>query len=195
MKLLGKLKRGLLFVVSAPAGTGKTTLVNKLVQEFSVVKTSISCTTRSPRLGEENGVHYHFMKKEDFEKRIAEDTFFEHVRLYDHYYGTSKVKVEEMLSQGIHVVLVIDTQGALFIKKQYPAILIFIHPPSIEELRRRLINRQTESLEVIEKRLEWSKHELAAASQYDYSIVNEDLETAYDVLRSIFIAEEHRQRV
>lgn len=195
VKLLGNLKRGMLFVVSAPAGTGKTTLVQMLTAEFSCVKTSVSSTTRLPRTGEQHGVHYHFLDTAEFEKKIAEGSFFEHVKLYNDYYGTSQAAVEEMLARGLHVVLVIDTQGALYIKERYPAVLIFIKPPSIEELRRRLIARKTESMEAIEKRLAWSKVELEAASAYDYSIINDELTTAYEVLRSIFIAEEHRQQV
>jgi guanylate kinase len=192
LKLLGNLKEGLVFIVSAPAGTGKTTLVELLTQEFDCVKASISCTTRKPRLGEIPGVHYHFLSTEEFEKKIEEDEFLEYVQLYGYYYGTSKQKVKEEQRKGRHVILTIDTQGALKLKGKYSAAYIFIHPPTYEELRKRLINRQTESLERVEERLLWAKKEMEAAALYDYSIVNDDLKVAYEVLRSILIAEEHR---
>ncbi len=192
--LLGEVKKGLIFVVSAPAGTGKTTLVQRLVKEFPSIIASISYTTRQPREGEVHGVHYHFISETQFEAKIAASDFLEFVKLYGTYYGTSRQWIEEQQNQGKHVILVIDTQGALQLKKQLPAVFIFIRPPSLESLQARLIHRKTETTEMIKKRLAWAKTELEAAEQYDYQIINDDLEIAYQVFRSIFIAECHRVR-
>lgn len=193
MKVLGNLSKGLLFVVSAPAGTGKTTLVQKLVAEFSCVVESLSCTTRAPRLGEIQDVHYHFVDQENFEQKISNGDFLEYVQLYGHYYGTERKWVENQLNKGKHVVLVIDTQGGLKLKQQQvEATFIFILPPSMEALRERLTSRQTEDRQGIEQRIEWAKKELVDGHQYDYQVVNDHLETAYQVLKSILIAKEHR---
>jgi guanylate kinase len=192
--LLGNRGVGLIFVVSAPAGTGKTTLVQRLMQEFPSIIASISYTTRQPREGEIPGVHYHFISDAEFETKIVAGDFLEYVKLYGTYYGTSREWVRGQQYQGKHVVLVIDTQGALQLKGQFPAIFIFVRPPSLESLRERLNQRQTESAEMIEKRLAWAQTELQVAQKYDYEIINDDLEIAYQILRSIFIAECHRIR-
>lgn len=191
-KLLGNLKKGLAFIVSAPAGTGKTTLVNMLIKEFPCVVESISFTTRKCRPEEVPGVHYHFVTEEEFKRKIANNEFLEYVQLYGHYYGTAYHTLLELQQQGKHVILVIDTQGALQLKGKFPAVFIFIKPPSLEKLRQRLTHRSTESAAVIEERLDWAKHEMKAAQEYDYCIVNDELTTSYQVLRSILIAEEHR---
>lgn len=191
-KLLGNLEKGLLFIVSGPAGTGKTSLVNRLLQEFSCVIASISFTTRKMRPGEVSGVNYHFVSREEFEHKVARGDFLEHVSLYGDYYGTAYATVQEKLDAGKHVVLVIDTQGALLLKGKTQGVFIFIKPPSLDTLRQRLLHRKTESVEVIEERLSYAKGEIDAMSHYDYCIVNDDFEIAYQVLRSIFIAEEHR---
>lgn len=192
MKLLGNLKKGLVFVVSAPAGTGKTTLVKMLVEEFSCVKASVSCTTRPPRKGEVPGEDYDFISEQEFEEKIADGDFLEYAKVFDHYYGTCKKSLLKQLEKGKHVILVIDTQGAMQIKKLWPAVYVFILPPSMEELSRRLNSRQTEQPEKIKSRLEWARREVAMAVNYDYQIVNDHLKIAYQVLRSIVIAEEHR---
>lgn len=192
MKLIGNLKKGLIFVVSAPAGTGKTTLVQKLCKEFPTVVQSVSYTTRPRRYNEASGDHYHFVTRDTFEKKIIEDEFLEYVKLYDDYYGTSKKWVENKLELGKHVILVIDTQGALQLVDTLDAQFIFLAPPSLKELKKRLITRNTDSKEAIEKRLEWAKKEMEAAHYYDYLIVNDSLEIAYEALRSVVIAEEHR---
>ena len=191
-KLVGNLKRGLTFVVSAPAGTGKTTLVSMLTREFDTVKMSISCTTRPQREYETDGTHYHFISEEEFVQKIQEGEFLEHVELFGYRYGTSLKHIEEMKSRGFHVVLVIDTQGALQLMDRIDATFIFLLPPSKQELQRRLIDRATEATAVIEKRLEWSEKEIESAKFYEYQIVNDDLTVAYQVLRSIVIAEEHK---
>lgn len=190
--LLGHEIKKQIFVVSAPAGTGKTTLVNKLVEEFPGIIASISYTTRQPRPGEIEGVHYNFISDAAFQAKIAASDFLEYVQLYGTYYGTSRQWIADQQNQGKHIVLVIDTQGALKLKGHLPATFVFIKPPSLEVLRTRLMNRQTESLEMVEKRLEWARQELEAAQQYDYQIINDDLTIAYQILRSIVIAECHR---
>lgn len=192
--LLGNLKKGLLFVISAPAGTGKTTLVQLLTRDFSCVIASISYTTRRPREGEVDGIHYHFISKEEFLKKVKDGDFLEHVELYGDYYGTSRSWVEEKLHQGKHVVLVIDTQGAELLRAKIETVSIFVSPPSSKELERRLKGRQADSDESIERRLAWSIKEMAVKDRYDYLVVNDDLSDAYQVLRSILIAEEHRMR-
>lgn len=194
LKVLCNSDKGLLFIVSAPAGTGKTTLVNRLQKEFPCVIQSLSFTTRPKRTDETDGVDYRFITKQEFEERIERGEFLEYATLYGEYYGTSRVWVEEHLQQGKHVVLVIDTQGALKLMGTLPLATVFILPPSIEELRARLMNRKTESSEVIEKRLSWAEGEIQQSCHYDYVIINDNIDIAYDVLRSIFIAEEHRQK-
>lgn len=192
-RLLGNCEKGRLFIISAPAGTGKTTLVHMLKEEFPCIRQSISYTTRLPRDGEQDGVDYLFVTREEFEKKIEAGDFLEHVELYGTYYGTSKSWVEKHLSRGEHIILVIDTQGAALLKKRTPHLCsIFILPPSLDELHSRLVKRKTESEEAIEKRFVIAKGEMAKSSEYDYTIINDDLAVAYQVLRSIFIAEEHK---
>ena len=193
-KLLGNLSYGLVFVVSAPAGTGKTTLVKMLTKEFDCVKMSISSTTRLPRSHEVDGVDYHFLTEAQFNEKIAADEFLEHVQLFTYQYGTAVADLERMRVKGQHVVLVIDTQGALQLMKKLDAVFIFLLPPSDEELARRLIGRGTEPKEIIVERLQRASKEMELVAHYDYSIVNDDLATAYQALRSIVIAEEHKIR-
>lgn len=190
--VLGTLKKGLVFVVSAPAGTGKTTLVKRLMAEFPEVVLNISFTTRAPREGEVEGQDYHFVSEAKFAEKILASEFLEYVKLYDTYYGSSLNWIAEQRQLGRHVFLVIDTQGAMQIKEHLDAVFIFIRPPSLEILRERLVGRKTESETMVQKRIEWAEQELRVADQYDYQILNEDLETAYQVLRSILIAACHR---
>ncbi len=192
--VLGGLKRGLVFVVSAPAGTGKTTLVRMLQREFPCIVESISYTTRRPRPAEKMGVDYFFVSEDEFAQKLRDGEFLEHANVFNHFYGTSRVFVELQQSLGKHVILVIDTQGAIQLKGHYDATFIFISPPSVEELKMRLYGRKTETNEAAEERLSWAEKEMALASLYDYHIVNKDLDTAYAVLRSVVIAEEHRNR-
>jgi guanylate kinase len=194
-KVLGNKKIGLLFVISAPAGTGKSTLVDRLIHEFpGVIVKSCSSTTRLPRSGELAEEHYDFVTIERFEEKIAQGDFLEYAKVFGNYYGTPKDQVENLLAQGKHVVLVIDTQGALKIKERKDAIFIFMSPPNFEELRRRLFKRRTEDEEKIRERLLWAEQEIAMVSHYDYHLVNDHLDITYQVLRSIFIAEEHKRR-
>ena len=187
-------KKGLLFVVSAPAGTGKTTLVRMLLEEFNRIVGSISFTTREPRTNETPGKDYFFLTKKEFEEKIEQGEFLEYATVFGEYYGTSQTFIDSQLKKGKSVVLVIDTQGAMQIMGKVGATFIFISPPSLEELRVRLYRRESESAEKIELRLSWAEKEMVHASQYDYHIINDQLKVAYDALRSIFIAEEHRNR-
>lgn len=190
--LLGNVKKGLLFVISAPAGTGKTTLVRMLTQEFSSIIESISYTTRQPRPNENSDRDYHFINQSQFETMLSQNEFLEHASVFGEYYGTSRKDVQNLREKGQHVVLIIDTQGAFYLMKKIEAVFIFLSPPSIEELKKRLQSRKADTLEAIEKRLSWAKRELEAAPHYDYHVVNQDLAVAYEILRSIFIAETHR---
>lgn len=191
-KILGNLKRGLLFIVSAPAGGGKTTLVRMLQEEFSCIRPSISCTTRKKREGESNGKDYHFITKEAFFHEIEQDNFLEHVLLFDNYYGTRKKDVEKLLEKGYHVFLVIDTHGTETVRKKCKCVTIFIQPPSIQELEKRLRLRGSETAQSLHLRLQEAERELCARDTYDYLIVNDDRAIAYQALRSIVIAEEHK---
>lgn len=194
-KVLGGVDEGQLFVLSAPAGTGKTTLTERLIAEFPCVVQSLSTTTRAKREGEEEDLHYHFVTKERFLEKIQQGDFLEHAEIYGEYYGTSKSWVEQHKKKGKHVVMVIDTQGAMqLMENGCEATYIFIAPPSIEALEQRLRGRGTETEASIQRRIDWAKHELRQAEHYDYLLVNDDLEVAYVVLKSIFIAEEHKRK-
>lgn len=185
-------KKGQLIIVSAPAGTGKTTLVNMLKEQYpEEVTQSISCTTRPPRKGEIDGKDYVFLTEKAFEEREKQGAFLEHATVFGDKYGTSKDLVDRQREDGKDVILVIDTQGAMQLKKKIEALYIFITPPSLEVLEERLRNRKTESSETLKKRLKWARHEMDQAKYYDYTIVNDDLETAYEALKSIIIAKRH----
>lgn len=191
--VLGNLSYGHLFIVSAPAGTGKTTLVRLLTQEFSSVVESISCTTRTPRLGEVEGKDYFFLTRESFDEKRKRGDFLESAEVFGHYYGTSKEFVEEQRKSGKHVVLVIDTQGATFLQSQkIEATYIFIAPPNLEVLKERLSGRKTENAKELDERLSWARKEMQCTGSYDYLIVNCNLKVAYEVLKSILIAEEYK---
>jgi guanylate kinase len=178
-----------LFVMSAASGAGKTTLKDKVIGEFPDIVYSISATTRKPREGEVNGVHYFFKTKEEFEKLIKEDGLIEWNEVHGNYYGTPKFFVEDMLRQGKRVLFDLDVFGKVNFDKVYPdATGILILPPSEEELERRLRGRGTDSEEVIRLRLENAKKEMEFAKtkgKYEYTIINDDLERAADELRAI----------
>jgi len=193
-KVLGNCKKGLTFVISAPAGTGKTTLVEMLKREFSCVRTTISYTTRAKRPQEVHGIDYYFVSVDEFEKKSKNGDFIEEVTLFSHRYGTAREEIERLQKEGFHVVLVIDTQGVQLLKKKCELVCIFIAPPSLSELSKRLIERKTENIEELKKRLDIARQEIETASTYDYLIVNDNLYVSYQVLRSIFIAEEHKTR-
>lgn len=169
-------KRGVLAIISGFSGAGKGTIVNKLVSEYPYAL-SISATTRSPREGEVDGVNYFFKTKEEFEQLIAEDEFIEYATYVGNYYGTPKSYVMEQLDAGKDVLLEIEMQGALKVKEKFPEVaLIFITPPTAEELKNRLVGRGTETSDVIEKRMQRAKEECVYMDKYDYIMINDDLD-------------------
>ncbi len=194
MQVLGGYERGLAFVLSGPSGAGKTTLVDMLCKEFDCIERSISFTTRAPRASEREGIDYNFITKEEFEEKIEKGDFLEYAKVFDHYYGTSKSFVEAQKDKGKHVILVIDTQGAMQLMGSYDASFVFVSPPSIEILRMRMLLRNSETETTIEQRLSWAKKEMELSFRYDYLVLNQDLKDAYQVLKSILIAEEHKIR-
>ena len=171
--------QGSVFIIVAPSGAGKTSLVAELLQQNTQIQLSVSHTTRAPRTGEQQGVHYHFTDVAQFEQKIAAADFLEYANVYGHYYGTSKSTVQAILNQGFDVLLEIDWQGFELVKAQCPeAVSIFIAPPSLAELQRRLEGRGTDSAEVVAKRMSQAQLELDKMAQYDYIVVNEDFAAA-----------------
>lgn len=181
---------GLIIVVSAPSGAGKSTILSAAGEKNSTMRFSVSATTRPPRQGERDGMDYHFKSKEDFEEMISNNRLIEWDEYCGNYYGTPREFIENSIREGFDVVLDITVKGALAMKEQYPeSVLIFIVPPSFEELRRRIESRGTESPEMISKRLEQAKQELSFADKYDYIIVNDGLDKAVESLECVICAE------
>ncbi len=180
---------GKLIIFSAPSGSGKSTIINYLLEQGLNLKFSISATSRAPRGEEKNGVEYYFLSPEDFRKRIAAGDFLEYEEVYtDKFYGTLKSEVERIFKEGNNVIFDVDVVGGCNIKKYYGnrALSVFIQPPSVEELRRRLVGRNTDSPEVIESRLAKAEYELGFAKQFDVVIVNDDLDKAKEeTLRTV----------
>ena len=188
--------RGLLFVVSAPSGTGKTTVVERLVQIFPDLGMSRSYTSRAMREGEKDGLDYNFITRERFEAMVAEDAFLEWADVFGNLYGTGKADSERELDAGRDLILVIDVQGARQVRSHGAnAIGIFVLPPSFEALERRLRGRSKDSEDAIRKRLATARREIRAVAEYEYVIVNDELEACVDRLRSIVLAERARPRV
>ena len=178
--------KGILTVLSGFSGAGKGTAMKRLMEKYDDYALSISATTRNPREGEVDGREYFFKATEEFEKMIAQDELIEYARYVNHYYGTPRSYVEEQLENGKDVILEIEIQGALKVKEKFPdTLLVFITPPSAKELRRRLIGRGTEAMEVIEQRLARAKEEAEGIDDYDCLIVNDDLESCVDELHSV----------
>ncbi|MCP1659770.1 guanylate kinase [Neisseria perflava] len=172
-------KKGNIFIISAASGTGKTTLVSHLLKNNADLRVSISHTTRPPREGEQNGVHYHFVPKAEFESLIAQQAFLEHANVFGNYYGTSIAGVNDLSAQGYDVILEIDVQGAEQVRQALPeACSIFILPPSLDILAGRLKGRGTDSEEVIHTRLAEARREIEQAAHFDYIVVNDDLDKA-----------------
>lgn len=181
---------GSLYIISAPSGAGKTSLVSKLLELDSKIKVSVSSTTRAMRAGETDGVNYHFLSVEDFQQKIEESDFLEHAQVFDNYYGTSKTSVDAQIKAGKDVILEIDWQGAQQVRKQIPeAISIFILPPSKEELLRRLTGRATDSEEVIARRMQDSVSEMSHYNEFEYIVINNNFDLALKQLHSIFSAQ------
>lgn len=174
---------GSLFVISGPSGAGKGTLVARVLERIPSTWVSVSATTRAPRQGEEDGVHYFFLSDAEFDQIIEEDGFLEWAHVHSARYGTPRARVEEHMAAGHEVLLEIDVQGGLQIKEKMPeAHLVFIDPPSLEVLRERLIKRGTETIDVIDARMKVAKLEIAQKIKYDFVLVNDNLEIATDQL-------------
>ncbi|ASK27965.1 guanylate kinase [Neisseria chenwenguii] len=172
-------KKGNIFIISAASGTGKTTLVSRLLKNNADLRVSISHTTRAPREGEEHGVHYHFVPKEEFESLISKKAFLEHANVFGNYYGTSIAGVESLSNEGFDVILEIDVQGAEQVRNVLPeACSIFILPPSLEILAGRLKGRGTDSADAIATRLAEARREIGEAAHFDFIVVNDDLDRA-----------------
>lgn len=181
---------GSLFIITAASGTGKTSLVKQLLATTNDLTVSVSHTTRSPRAGEIDGQHYHFTDIDAFIQAVGEGKFLEHAEVFGNYYGTSEQSVRAQLESGIDVILEIDWQGALQVKKIFTdAIMIFILPPSITTLRQRLSTRATDSSAVIEQRLAGSVHEISQYVHADYVVINDNFEVALTELKAIIVAD------
>jgi len=181
--------RGNLFILSAPSGAGKSSLINALLAKHSDMKVSVSHTTRAPRPGEENAVHYHFVSVDEFKALIDKDDFFEWAQVFDNYYGTSKQAIEQQLAAGIDVFLDIDWQGARQVRDLVADVeTIFILPPSKAELESRLNNRGQDSQEVIAGRMAQAQSETSHFNEYDYVVVNDDFATALKEIETIVLA-------
>jgi len=185
---------GKLFVISAPSGTGKTTLLKRVMAKIPGLSFSVSHTTRPPRPGERNGADYHFVSKPEFLKMIDRGLFLEHAEVHSNLYGTSRAAIDQQCKAGIDVILDIDVQGASILRRtgQVKARYIFISPPSIMELEKRLRGRKTESEEMITMRLANARTELLAIKDYEYLVINDLLDDTVDLLSSIIVAERAR---
>ena len=182
--------KGSLYIISAPSGAGKTSLVSKLIEADSSIVVSISSTTREMRPGEKEGVNYHFLTIDAFNEKIAEGDFLEHAKVFDNYYGTSQSSVEHQLSTGKDVILEIDWQGAQQVRQLMTDVkTIFILPPSREELQRRLTGRGTDSVEIIQKRMDEAVSEMSHYAEFDFIVINNNFDIALKQLHSIFCSQ------
>ncbi len=183
------MRKGALIIISAPSGAGKTTICRKLLARRKDLHYSISCTTRAPRPGEKNGKAYFFLTREEFKRKISRNEFLEWAMVHDEYYGTPRHFVDDVVKKGDNVIMAIDVQGAMSIRRKHPsAILVFVLPPSLDALKSRLAARR-DAQDSVAKRLANSRGELAAAKDYDYIVVNDDLERAVSQISSILTAE------
>ncbi len=185
-------RKGIIIVISGFSGVGKGTIMRELTKKYEQYALSVSATTRNPRPGEVDGKDYFFVSNEEFEKLINEDGLIEHAGYVGHYYGTPRKFVEDKLNNGIDVILEIELQGALQIKEQYKdAVMLFIMPPSAEELKKRLTGRGTEKEDVIKQRLLRANEEAIGIEHYDYIVVNDDLEESVERVHNIIMAAHH----
>mgnify|MGYP001175449722 FL=1 len=183
-------QKGILFVLSGPAGVGKGTVRQKLFEQETDLKYSVSATTRKKRPGEKEGVDYFYKTKEEFEEMIERNELLEYAKYVDNYYGTPKQYVLDELAKGYDVFLEIEVQGALQVKKNFPeGVFIFLTPPSLKELKNRIVNRGTETEDVIMQRLKEAKNEIKMMENYDYVVVNDDVSKAVKKVKSIVISE------
>lgn len=187
------MNKGILVVVSGFSGAGKGTVMKRLMEKYDGYALSVSATTRKPRPGEEDGREYFFRTRDEFEKLIEEDALLEYARYVENYYGTPRSYVEEQLQAGRNVILEIEIQGAMKIKEKIPeALLVFVTPPTVEELERRLTGRGTETAQVIADRLARAGEEAEVMGQYDYILVNDTVEECVDHLHQIIVSEHSR---
>lgn len=185
--------RGVLIVISGPSGAGKGTICQELLNKNDNIYLSVSATTRQPRHGEIDGENYYFLKQEEFEERVKNNGFIEYANVHGNYYGTPKLNVEKMLEEGKDVILEIDIQGALKVKENFSeGVFIFILPPSMDELKRRIIKRGSETEESLMTRFKNAYQEINYVSKYNYSVVNDTLEVAVSKVESIITAEKCR---
>ena len=187
---------GNLFVIAAPSGAGKSSMIDALLKRHpqGAMQVSVSTTTRKPRPGEKDGVHYYFVDEASFLQQVDQGNFYEHAKVFDHYYGTSRHVIEDTLASGVDVFLDIDWQGTRQVKAAYPGVhTIFILPPSTAELERRLRTRGQDSDEVIAKRMAKAQHEMAHYSEFGYIIVNEDFDKSVDQLEHIVLCQRLRR--
>ena len=183
-------RRGRLFVVSAPSGAGKTTVVERLIQLMPDLRMSRSYTSRPARPGEEDGVDYNFVSRDRFEAMVAGDQFLEWADVFGNLYGTSTVDTERALAAGTDLVLVIDVQGARQVRRQRPSVAsVFVLPPSLDALETRLRGRSKDSEEQVRRRLETARQEVSAVSEYDYVLINDEVDACVERLRAIIVAE------
>ncbi|MAP95027.1 MAG: guanylate kinase [Ponticaulis sp.] len=188
-------RRGLMLVISSPSGAGKTTLSRMILQRHSDVTLSVSATTRAPRPGEEDGVHYHFVERDDFRSMVNEREFLEWARVFDHFYGTPRAAVQQELENGNDVIFDVDWQGADAIHDQMPndVVSVFILPPSIEALRKRLEARPGSDPEKVSRRMAGARNEIRHWRRYDYVIINENIDQAYAELENILLSERRKR--
>lgn len=188
-------RTGMLLIISGPSGTGKGTLVKKLMENDPSFRFSCSVTTRKPRVGEVDGIHYYFVSDEEYDKLVAEGAFLEHATVHGHHYGTLRKPVEEMMQKGCNVLLDIDPQGAISVMENAADyVSVFILPPSFEDLRVRLHTRNTDDPVEIERRLNNARGEVKKVDRYQYALINDDLELAFSQLQAIVNAEKLRTK-
>ena len=183
---MSDINKGSLFIIAAPSGGGKTSLVNALLKGDARLVLSVSHTTRAARPGEVDGQHYHFVSEAEYEQMVSNGDFMEYARVFDYYYGTNRNSVALQLEQGLDVILEIDWQGARQVRKVFPDCCpIFIIPPSLEDLRKRLTGRGQDSAEVIQRRMRDAQAELSHWAEFDYLVINDKFDTALEELRAI----------
>ena len=188
-------RRGLLFILSSPSGAGKTTLSRMLLAADSEIKLSVSATTRPPRPGEEDGVHYHFVSDAEFDRMVEEDDFYEWAHVFGHRYGTPKGAIRDGLKQGQDYLFDIDWQGTQQLKQKddQDVVTVFVLPPSLPELRRRLESRAQDSADVIDARMERARAEISHWAEYDFVVINDDVNECFDRVREVLDAERMRR--